>query len=130
MQIAYSTSPSRHTMRLQCELLIMISRTSVIPDLNKYATKTMENDCFVDREGRKLCLSYLLAVISEKMFACYVFPDKNQKPLRMCRMQIIKQAVAILSLISGNGIRIYLVRTVDQNLAKRTLRYNLSGITI
>ena len=31
-----------------------------------------------------------------------LFPDKNQKPLRMCRMQITKQAVAILSLISGN----------------------------
>ena len=33
----------------------------------------------------------------------YVFPDKNQKPLRMCRMQITKQVVAILSLISGNA---------------------------
>ena len=66
----------------------MISRTSDKPDLNKYATKTLENDCFfVDLEGSKLCLSYLLTVISEKMFASYVFPDKNQKPLRMCRMQ-------------------------------------------
>ena len=80
----------------------MISRTSEIPDLNKYATKTLENDCVIDLEGGKLCLSFLLAVISEKMFASYVFPDKNQKPLRMCRMQITKQAVAILSLISGN----------------------------
>ena len=44
----------------------MISRTSEIPGLNKYATKTLENDCFVDLEGGKLCLSYLLAVISEK----------------------------------------------------------------
>ena len=51
-------------------------------------------------------ISYLLAVISEKMFASYVFPDKNQKPLRMCRMQIAKQAVTILSLISGNVCRI------------------------
>ena len=83
------------------ELLNMISRTSDKPDLNKYATKTLENDCFVDLEGSKLCLSYLLAVISEKMFASYVFPDKNQKPLRMCRMQITKQAVTIVSLISG-----------------------------
>ena len=33
------------------------------------------------------------------MFASYVFPDKNQKPLRMSRMQITKQAVVILSLI-------------------------------
>ena len=80
----------------------MISRTSETPNLNKYGTKTLENDRFVDLEGRKLCLSYLLAVISEKMFASYVFPDKNQKPLRMCRMQITEQAVAILSLISGN----------------------------
>ena len=79
----------------------MISRASELPDLNKYATKMLENDCFVDLEGGKLCLSYLLAVISEKMFASYVFPDKNQKPLRMCRLQITKQAVAILSLISG-----------------------------
>ena len=38
------------------------------------------------------------------MFASYVFPDKNQKPLRINRMQIIKQAVAILLLISGNDI--------------------------
>ena len=80
----------------------MISRTSDKPDLNKYATKTLENDCFVDLEGSKLCLSCLLAVISEKMFASYAFPDKNQKPLRMCRMQITEQAVAIVSLISGD----------------------------
>ena len=65
----------------------------------------LKNDCFVDLEGGKLGLSYLLAVVSEKMFASYVFPaDKNQKPLRRCtcRMQSTKQAVAILSLISGN----------------------------
>ena len=80
----------------------MISRTSEIPDLNKYATKTLENDYFVDLEDSKLCLSYLLAVISEKMFASYVFPDKNQKPLRMCRMQITTQTMAIVSLISGD----------------------------
>ena len=66
----------------------MISRISDTPDLNKYATKTLENDCFVDLEGSKLCPSYLLAVISEKMFASHVFSDKNQNPLRMCRMQI------------------------------------------
>ena len=50
----------------------------------------------------------LLAVISEKI-ASYVFPDKNQKPLRMCRMQITKQALAILSPISDNGPRWLLV---------------------
>ena len=82
----------------------MISRTSEIPDLNKYAIKMSENDCFVDLQGGKLCLSYLLAVISEKMFASCVFPDKNQKPLRRCRMQITKQAVVILSQISGNDL--------------------------
>ena len=76
----------------------MYSRTSEIPDLNKCATKTLENDCFVDLEGGKLCLSYLLAVISEKVSASYVFPDENQNPLRMCRMQITKEAVASLSL--------------------------------
>ena len=69
----------------------MISRTSEIPDLNKYATKTLENDCFIDLESDNLCLSYLLTVISEK----------NQKPLRRCRMQITKQTAANLSLISG-----------------------------
>ena len=78
------------------------SRTSEILDLNKYATITLGNDCFVDLEGGKLCLSYRLAVISEKMFASYVFPDKNQNPLCMCRMQITKEAVAILPLISGS----------------------------
>ena len=51
----------------------MISRTSEILDLNKYATKTLENDCFVDLEEGKLCLSYLLAAISEKMLASYMY---------------------------------------------------------
>ena len=60
-------------------------------------------------EVGKLWLSFLLAVISKKMFASYVFRDKNQKPLRMSRMQITKQAVAILSLISGNGFVLYTV---------------------
>ena len=37
----------------------------------------------------------------------YVFPDKNQKLLRMSRMRITKQAVAILSLIiSGNETKL------------------------
>ena len=44
-----------------------------MPDLNKYATKTLENDCFVDLEGGKLCL-YLLAVISEKNVRVLCFP--------------------------------------------------------
>ena len=68
--------------------------------MNKCATKTLKNDRFIviDPEGGKLRLSYLLAVSSEKMFASYVFPDKNQE-------QITKQAVAILSLISGNETR-------------------------
>ena len=44
----------------------MILRNSEIPDLTKYATKTLENDCFIDLKGNKLCLSYLLTVISEK----------------------------------------------------------------
>ena len=64
----------------------------------------LENDCFIDLQGDKLCLSYLLAVIFEKMFASYLFSDKNQKLLRMCRIQITKQAVAILLLISGNDL--------------------------
>ena len=70
-------------------------------DLDKYANKMSKSDCFIDLEVGKLCLSFLLAVISEKMFASYVFPDKNQKPLSMSRT---KQAVAILSLISGNDL--------------------------
>ena len=60
-----------------------------------------KSDCFIDLEVGKLFLSFLLAVISEKTFASYVFSDKNQKTLRMSR--ITKQVVAILSLISGNG---------------------------
>ena len=85
------------------ERRVFISRPVEIADLDKYANKMFKNDCFIDLEVGKLCLSFLLAVISEKMFASYVFPDKNQKPLalRICRMQITKQAVAILSLISG-----------------------------
>ena len=83
------------------ERRIFNSRPVETTDLDKFANKTFKNDCFIDLEVGKLCLSFLLAVISEKMFASYVFPDKNQKPLRMSRMQITKQAVAILSLISG-----------------------------
>ena len=41
----------------------MISRTSEIPDLNKYATKTLENDRFIHPERGKLCLGYLLIVV-------------------------------------------------------------------
>ena len=66
-------------------------------------TKTLENDCFVDLEGGKLYLSYLLAVISEKKFSrSMYFLIKIKRHMRRCRMQITKQAVAILSLISGN----------------------------
>ena len=63
MPVNTTALQSPHTMR---QLLNMILRTSEMTDLNKYATKTLENDCFVDLEGSKLCLSYLLAVISEK----------------------------------------------------------------
>ena len=97
----YTTALQPLQVHIQCDNL-RDSRTSEILDLNKYATKTLGNDCFVDLVGGKLCLSYRLAVISEKMFASYVFPDKNQKPLCMCRMQITKEAVAILPLISGS----------------------------
>ena len=71
----------------------MISRTSEISDLNKYA-------CMLPKRWKMTALliykaanfvNYLLAVISEKMFASYAFPDKNQKPLRMRSMQITKQ---------------------------------------
>ena len=73
-------------------------------DLDKYPNKVFKNDYIIDLEVDKLCLRFLLAVISEKMFASHVFPDKNQNPLRMSHMQTTKQAVAILSLISGNVI--------------------------
>ena len=78
-----------------------ILRTSKIPDLNKYDARTLENAGFTHVQSGKLCLSYLLAVISEKMFASYVFPAKNQKLLRMNRTKFTKEAVAILSLIPG-----------------------------
>ena len=42
------------------------------------------------------------SVISEKL-SSYVFPDKNQKLLRVSRMQITKQAVDTLSPISGSA---------------------------
>ena len=38
------------------------------------------------------------------------FPDKNQKPLHISRVQITKQAVDILSLISDNDGRMSHVR--------------------
>ena len=86
------------------ERQIFISRPVETTDLDKYANKMFKNDSFIEYlEVGKLCLSFLLAVISEKIFASYVFPNKNQKPLRMSRMQITKQVVAILSLISGNA---------------------------
>ena len=62
---------------------IFILRPVQTTDLDKYANKMFKNDCFIYLEVGKLCLSFLLAVISEKMFVSYVFPDKNQKPLRM-----------------------------------------------
>ena len=78
----------------------MNSRTSEMPYLNQYATKTLENDCFIDLEGGKLCLSYLLAVISEKCSRPMYFLIKIKSHcVRMYRMQITKKAVAILSLI-------------------------------
>ena len=83
-------------------------------------TKCLKNDFFIDLEVGKLCLSFLLAVISEKMFASYAFPDKNQKPLRMSCSQITKQAVAILSLISGNGYFTGIFNVVDISQRKFT----------
>ena len=75
--------------RQSIERRIFISRPVGTTDLDKYANKMFN----------KLRLSFLLAVIAEKMFASYVFSDKNQTPLRISRMQITKQGVAILSLI-------------------------------
>ena len=74
------------------ERRIFVSRPVETTDLYKYANKMFKNNCFIDLEEGKLCLSFLLTVISEKMFASYVFLDKNQKPLRMSRMQITMQA--------------------------------------
>ena len=45
----------------------MISRTSEIPDLNKYALIRWKMTAYSSIiKGRKLCLCYLLAVISKK----------------------------------------------------------------
>ena len=52
---------------------ISISRPVETTDIDKYANKMFKNDCFVDLEVDKLCLSFLLAVIFEKMFASNVF---------------------------------------------------------
>ena len=54
-------------------------------------------------EYMNMCPPPPIIEFATPLFASYVFPDKNQKPLRMCRMQITKQAVVILSLISGNA---------------------------
>ena len=48
------------------ERRIFISRPVETTDLDKYANKMLKNDCFIDLEVGKLCLSFLLAVISEK----------------------------------------------------------------
>ena len=74
------------------ERQILIWRPVETTDLDKYGNKMFTNDCFIDLEVGKLCPSFLLAVISEKMFASNAFPDKNQKPLRMSRMQTTKHA--------------------------------------
>ena len=86
------------------EQRIFISRPVETTDLDKYANKMLQSDCFIDLEVGKLFLSFVLPVISEKNVCVLVFTDKNQKPLRVSRMQITNQAVAILSQISGNEI--------------------------
>ena len=65
------------------ERWIFISRPVETTVLDKYANKIFKNDYFIDLEVGKLFLSFLLAEISEKMFASCVFHNKNQKPLRM-----------------------------------------------
>ena len=60
----------------------------VTTSADKYADKISENYCFIDLEGGKVSLTFLLAVIYEKKFASCVFPDNNQKPLFMSRTQI------------------------------------------
>ena len=62
------------------ERRIFISRPVETTDLGIYANKMFKNDCFIDLEVGKLCLSFLFAVIFENMFTSYVFPDRNQKP--------------------------------------------------
>ena len=81
------------------ERRIFISRPVETTDQDKYANKIFKNDWFIDIEVGKLCLSYLLGACcnfwKNVRVLCNVFPDKNQKPLRMCRMQITNQAVAM-----------------------------------
>ena len=83
-------------------MLNMISFISKISDLNKYATKTLKNDCFVHLDVGKLWLSYLLSAISEKCLRPMYFFIKIKIMSRMSRMQIAKQMVAITWLIFGN----------------------------
>ena len=45
----------------------------------------------------------MLTVISMEIFAHYIFPNENERSSRMDNMQIIIQAMAILSLISSNA---------------------------
>ena len=60
----------------------------VTTSADKYADRISTNYFFIDLEGGKVSLTFLLATIYEKKFASYVFPDKNQKPLFMTRTQI------------------------------------------
>ena len=77
---------------------VFICRTVEIRSLSRYVTKTLESDRFVDLEVGKLWLCNFQADIC----TLDIFPNKNERPLRMVRVQINAQAVTMLSLISGN----------------------------
>lgn len=77
-----------------------------MPNFNKYADKTLENDCCIDVDVGKLGrLNTQLAVNSMEIFERYLFPDNNERPLCMDCTQISMQATAILSPFSGNVLR-------------------------
>lgn len=65
------------------------------PNLNKYATKTLKNDCIIHLGGSKLCRSL-----------CPIYSLLRIKAIAASRVQITKQAVAILISISGNDLKL------------------------
>ena len=86
------------------ERRIFISWPVETTDLYKYANKMFKNNCFIDLEEGKLCLSFLLAVISKKKCLrpmYFLIKIKSHCVWVACKLPS-KQAVAILSLISDN----------------------------
>ena len=56
-----------------CMRRIFFSRPVDTTEVDKYANKMFQNDCFIDPEFGKPGLNFLFAVISREMFASYLY---------------------------------------------------------